>query len=307
MGHHRAIEFRAVTEPAIRTREVKANGLSFTIDEAGEGDDVALCLHGFPEARISWRRQLPLLASLGWRAVAPDLRGYGQSSRPTGVDNYTMGPLVADTVALFEALGAKRRLLVGHDWGGVIAWVTAAKQAIPLDGLVVMNAPHPRVYRRVYLRSWKQKAKSWYMLFFQLPGLPEWATTRNRAAALVRGFTAQIKDPGALEPGAIETFRENILVPGAATAMINYYRANSRVIFDASLDRGIECPTLLVWGDNDAFADIELAHGYEDFVRDFTLAIMPGVSHWVQQEAPDRVNAMLATWMRDRGLAPAAG
>jgi pimeloyl-ACP methyl ester carboxylesterase len=295
-----------MTAATITTREVKANGLSFMVDETGEGDSVALCLHGFPESRISWRRQLPVLANLGWRAVAPDLRGFGQSSRPIGVEHYRVDRLVEDTVALFNALGAKRRLLIAHDWGGVVAWAAAAKQAIDLAGLVVMNAPHPRVYRRVFMQSWKQKAKSWYILFFQLPGLPEWVTTRNRAEALIRSFTDQVKNPSVFEPGAIETFRENILVPGAATAMINYYRANSRVIFDAALDRKIECPTLLVWGDNDAFADIVLTQGYEDFVRDFTLAIVPGVSHWVQQEAPDRVNAMLTKWMGDHGLAPAS-
>jgi pimeloyl-ACP methyl ester carboxylesterase len=295
-----------MTAATITTREVKANGLSFMVDETGEGDSVALCLHGFPESRISWRRQLPVLANLGWRAVAPDLRGFGQSSRPIGVEHYRVDRLVEDTVALFNALGAKRRLLIAHDWGGVVAWAAAAKQAIDLAGLVVMNAPHPRVYRRVFMQSWKQKAKSWYILFFQLPGLPEWVTTRNRAEALIRSFTDQVKNPSVFEPGAIETFRENILVPGAATAMINYYRANSRVIFDAALDRKIECPTLLVWGDNDAFADIVLTQGYEDFVRDFTLAIVPGVSHWVQQEAPDRVNAMLTKWMDDHGLAPAS-
>ncbi len=291
-----------MSTPAIRTREVKANGLSFMLDEAGEGDSVALCLHGFPESRISWRRQLPMLAKLGWRAVAPDLRGFGQSSRPKGVEAYRVDRLVEDVVGLFDALGAKRRLLVAHDWGGVVAWAVAAKQAVELAGLVVMNAPHPRVYHRVYLRSWRQRTKSWYILFFQLPGLPEWVVTRNNAQALIDSFVNQVKDKDGFEPGALETFRANVLVPGAATAMLNYYRANLGVIRDKALDRRIECPTLLVWGDNDAFAGVELATGYEDFVRDFTLAIVPGVSHWVQQEAPERVNAMMMKWMSDHGL-----
>jgi pimeloyl-ACP methyl ester carboxylesterase len=289
--------------PAIATRMIEANGLRFAIDEAGEGDSIALLLHGFPEARISWRRQLPMLADLGWRAVAVDMRGFGQSSRPSGVENYRVDRLVEDTVALFDALGAKRRLLIAHDWGGVVAWAAAAKQATKLAGLIIMNAPHPRVYRRVYMRSWKQRSKSWYMLFFQLPGLPEWVVTRNNAQALIDSFTKQVKDPACFEPGALETFRANVLVPGAATAMINYYRANPGVVQDKALDRKIECPTLLVWGDNDAFAGVELTQGYEDFVRDFTLAIVPGVSHWVQQEAPDRVNAMMTKWMGDHGLA----
>src|SRR6185295_16829194 len=106
----------------VRTRQVPANGLTFAIDEAGDGAKVALLLHGFPESRAAWRRQLPHLARLGWRAVACDLRGYGDSDRPARKADYVIDRLVDDVVALFDALGASRRLLIGHDWGGVIAW-----------------------------------------------------------------------------------------------------------------------------------------------------------------------------------------
>ena len=120
---------------AISTRTVAANGLTFAIDECGEGDAVALCLHGFPECRFSWRYQLPFLAARGWRAVAPDLRGYGGSSRPPAQADYRLDHLVADVAALFDALGAKRRLLVAHDWGALIAWVFAMRRVRPLEGL----------------------------------------------------------------------------------------------------------------------------------------------------------------------------
>ena len=133
---------------AIRTRTIAANGLTFTVDEAGEGDDVALLLHGFPESRWSWRDQLPLLAELGWRAVAPDMRGYGQSSRPEGVDAYKVEHLVEDVAGLLDALGARRRLLVAHDWGALVAWVFAIERRLPLDGLVIMNVPHPGTLAR---------------------------------------------------------------------------------------------------------------------------------------------------------------
>ena len=153
----------------ITTRHVAANGLTFAIDEAGVGPDIALCLHGFPESRFSWRHQLEPLAAMGWHAVAPDLRGYGDSSRPKGREAYRIGRLVADAAALFDAFGARRRLLIAHDWGAAIAWAFAIRNVRPLDGLVIMNVPHPAIFRAVLKRSWAQRGRSWYMLFFQLP------------------------------------------------------------------------------------------------------------------------------------------
>jgi epoxide hydrolase 4 len=143
------------------------------------------------------------------------------------------------------------------------------------------------------------------MLFFQLPSLPEWVVTRNNAQALIDSFVKQVKDPDGFEPGALETFRANALVPGAATAMINYYRANLRVLADRSTPAPmIETPTLMIWGEADAALSIENTRGYEKLVRDFTLERLPRVSHWVQQEAPDEVNARLASWLARKGLAP---
>src|SRR4051812_11425604 len=174
----------------IQTRRVRANGLTFTIDEAGGGDKVALLLHGFPESRAAWRAQLPYLAQLGWRAVACDLRGYGDTDRPSRKTDYRIGHLVDDVVALFEVLGASHRLLIGHDWGGVIAWQTALRP-VALDGLVILNAPHPAIFRRVLRRNWRQKLRSWYVLFFQLPWLPETYLTGNNGQGLVQTLRRQ--------------------------------------------------------------------------------------------------------------------
>lgn len=286
----------------VTTRFVEANGLRFSVDEAGRGEDVALLLHGFPESRFSWRHQLPALAALGWRAVAPDLRGYGETSRPQGLSAYRIEHLVADAGALFDALGARRRLLVGHDWGAAIAWSFAAARARPLDGLVCMNVPHPAVFARVLRRSWRQKARSWYIAFFQIPGLPEWALTRDRAAAVARAFTGMALDRSAFPDEVLERYRADALRPGAMTAMLAYYRANLRGLGAARPWPPIATPTLLVWGERDAALGLELTEGYEGLVEDLTLRRLPDVSHWVQQEAPDAVNAALAEWMGARGL-----
>ncbi len=291
----------------IITGRMRAGGLSFVVDEAGEGDSVALLLHGFPESRHSWRHQLSLLADLGWRAIAPDLRGYGESSRPLGRSQYKLAKLTDDVANLFDAAGARRRLLIGHDWGGIIAWAFAMEGRLPLDGLVAMNAPHLGVFGALMRASWKQRMKSWYMGFFQIPALPEAMILAANARAITQAFVREAVDKSRFPPQVTEVYRKNALIPGAMTAMINYYRAN---VFDmARFSAGnvpmIDEPTLLIWGEADGFMGVEATDGYGPYVRDFTLRRLPEVSHWVQQEAPEAVNAQLAAWMKAKGLARA--
>lgn len=274
----------------IRSRRLAANGLEFAIDEAGQGDDVALFLHGFPEARATWRRQLPHMADQGWRAVAPDLRGYGESSRPAARADYRIDRLVADVEAMFQALGARRRLLVGHDWGGVIAWQAALSGRVALDGLAILNAPHPTVFQRVLNDGWRQRLRSWYVAFFMLPGLPEWQLTRRHGRALDKALAGVPADLLAL-------YKDNICRPGSATAMIDYYRANALALSaQAPPSAPLKTPTLMIWGEDDVALDVALTQGNEAFVSDFTLVRLPGISHWVQQEAPERVNRAITNW-----------
>ncbi len=284
----------------ITSRTIQANGLSFAVDECGEGENIALLLHGFPEARFSWRHQLPALAALGWRAVAPDLRGYGGSSRPRDRDAYAIDHLVEDAAALFDALGARRRLLIGHDWGAAIAWAFAIRRARALDGLIVMNVPHPTVFGRVLRASWRQKRRSWYIAFFQLPWLPEKALTAGGARAVERAFIGMARNPDAFPPEVLARYRDNALAPGAATAMINYYRANVGLLNRAAVVEPVRVPTLMIWGEHDSALGIEMTEGYDGLVDDWTLVRLPQASHWVQQDAPDAVNAAMRRWLGDK-------
>jgi pimeloyl-ACP methyl ester carboxylesterase len=279
----------------ITTRTIEANGLRFLIDEAGTGDRVALLLHGFPESRRCWRHQLPALADLGWHAVAPDMRGYGGSSRPTGRAAYRVDNLVEDTAALFDALGARQRLLIGHDWGGMIAWAFAIRRARPLDGIVILNAPHPRVYREA-VRHWRQRLRSWYVLFFQLPWLPERRLGADRAAAVGRLLRRSSRRAETFPPEIIEHYRDNAAAPGALTAMINYYRANLDV---GAMARGpgVDAPMLLLWGEQDTALGPELVTPTASHVDDIAIQRFRDVSHWLPEEAPDEVNAALAEWL----------
>ena len=290
-------------DTAITTRFVDANDLRFEVHQCGGGDRLALCLHGFPEHAYAWRHQLPLLARLGYRAWAPCLRGYGKSSRPGRVADYRMDCLTADVVGLIDAAAARSTLLIGHDWGGGIAWATALSRLRPLDRLIILNAPHPALFVAGLFR-WPQIRRSWYIFAFQLPILPELALRRRGARAIARAFLDMAVDKTRFPPEVLDVYRRQALEPGALTAMVNYYRAN-RTLFrrtraghpDPSLTRTIDVPTLLIWGEADTALGKELTYGTEHLVRDLTVRYLPGVSHWVQQEAPKRVNELIETWL----------
>jgi pimeloyl-ACP methyl ester carboxylesterase len=283
-----------------KTRTVSANGFEFAVDEAGSGDHLALLLHGFPESRFSWRYQLPVLAKLGYRAWAPDLRGYGGTDpKPRAASAYLIDRLMDDVAALIDASGARCVTLIGHDWGAGLAWTFAANRVRPLERLVIMNVPHPAVmFAQMRAGNWAQLRRSWYMFFFQLPGLPEAMMTANGARAIRRAFYDMAVDKTHFTPDVLDRYAADAQRPGAMTGMINWYRAAFRL---GGKLRGpwpvIETPTLIVWGEEDAALGVELLDGTDAHVRDLTIKRLPGVSHWVQQEAPEQVNGILTDWL----------
>ena len=285
----------------IRVRMVAANGLDFEVAETGEGDRLALCLHGFPELNFSWRYQMPLLAGLGYRVWAPNLRGYGLSSKPEGIDAYSVPNIVADVAALIDASGATEVLLIGHDWGAAVAWAFAIGNVRPLTGLVIMNVPHPACFARE-LKTWKQLSKSWYMFLFQAPKLPEALLAANDGAAIRRAFHGDAIDKSNFTPDVLDVYA-GAARRKALTPMLNWYRAAARGSFfrAARMDLPmIEVPTLMIWGEADRALDIANVRGTERYVRDLTLKRLPNVSHWVQQERPDLVNPILEVWIREK-------
>jgi pimeloyl-ACP methyl ester carboxylesterase len=296
---------------AIEHREVHANGLRFHVatcePEAGS-DRLALCLHGFPECWYSWRLQLPMLARLGYRAWAPDLRGYGTSDRPPSVADYDLEPLMDDVAGLIDAARPRETVLLAHDWGGAIAWMFAMRRRRPLDRLIVMNLPHPACMERE-LRGWAQRRRSLYVLFFQLPWISEWLLSVRNYRAIREAFRGMALDKSRFPDDVLDVFVENAARPGALTAMLNYYRAVVRGGGRRQQALGyprIEIPTLLLWGEEDRALGKETTVGTERYVSDLTLRTLPGVSHWVQQEAPETVNAMVEAWLLGRPVPTAA-
>jgi epoxide hydrolase 4 len=288
-------------DPRIETRFVDANHARFEVDMCGDGDRLALCLHGFPEHSFSWRYQLPMLADLGYRAWAPNLRGYGRSSRPDGMAAYAIEALLADVAGLIDAANARETVLIAHDWGAVIAWFFAMRRIRPLSKLVICNVPHPGPAQKAMSRP-AQIIKSWYILFFQIPRLPELLLGRDGARAVGESIRRSSVDADRFPDEVVEVYRRNAAQPGALTAMINYYRAllrggGARRQRDAGYPV-IETPTLMIWGEDDVALTKETTYGTEDYVRDLTIRYLPRVSHWVQQEAPEIVNPMIRAFLR---------
>jgi pimeloyl-ACP methyl ester carboxylesterase len=287
---------------------VRANGLDFEVLAAGDGDRLALCLHGFPEHAISWRHQIPLLVSLGYRVWAPNQRGYGNTTRPLQRDDYAIPRLLDDISALIDASGANSVSLIGHDWGAALCWFYAMRPARPIERLVIMNVPHPKLFARALRAAWRQRLRSWYIAFFQLPRLPEWALGRDHARAIGELFLHSATDPAQFPDDVLAVYRDQASRAGALTAMINWYRAagRTRSTRTRTPTPKIEIPTLMVWGEEDSALGKETTYGTSAYVSNLKLHYLPGVSHWVQQDAPERVNELLGPFLTNPVAEPAA-
>jgi len=296
-----ADQFTWNPEPAsgIVMQWVEANGLTFEVATAGESKKLALCLHGFPELNYSWRHQIPLLVEMGYEVWAPNLRGYGGSTKPDGIESYRLNTIDQDIAALIDASGAEEVTLIAHDWGAIIAWHFAIKKIRPLTRLVIMNVPHPKCARRE-MKHWYQLRKSWYIFFFQLPWLPEKMLGRNRAQPVKEAFSKMAVDKSRFPDNELQVYADAAGRPGALRSMINYYRALLRTKDAREIGDGmVTVPTLMIWGEEDTAIDIRCTNGTEEWVSDLELHRLPGVSHWVQQEAPEKVNAILREWLAD--------
>ena len=277
-----------------RHRHVVVQGIRLHIVEDGPADGPAiLFLHGFPEFWYGWHRQLPFFAEAGYRVIAPDQRGYNLSDKPGGIGAYKIDTLAGDAVGLLDALNIDQAFLVGHDWGGFVAWWAAASAPERFPRVAILNVPHPLVMRRFLKKDKKQRRRSWYIFFFQLPWLPEfWYRRRNFLIGerSIRGTARR----GTFTDDDMTAYREAWRQPGALRAMIHWYRASMRRRPASQGAMRIPQPTLLLWGLRDRFLSRRMIAPSLEFCDDGHLQEFPKATHWVHHEEPDEINRALA-------------
>jgi pimeloyl-ACP methyl ester carboxylesterase len=265
--------------------------LVFDVRDTGPPDgSVVVLLHGFPQRNDSWNAVINRLAAQGYRCLAPNQRGYSPGARPSRRRDYRMSELVADVGALIDASGAGRVHLVGHDWGAAVAWAAAAEMPERLATVSPISVPHPAAFLKSIPTS-RQGLASWYMYFFQLPRIPEWLLMRRNGAMASYFLRRTGQTPAALERD-VQAMSDS----GAMTAGINWYRAIPLSDLRASTQK-ISVPTMYVWSDQDIALLPKAAHDTARYVSgEYLFEILPGVSHWIPDEQPDKLADLLLDW-----------
>jgi pimeloyl-ACP methyl ester carboxylesterase len=253
------------------------NDLTFDVRDAGPADGpVVVLLHGFPQHNDSWNAVIDRLTAQGYRCLAPNQRGYSAGARPSRRRDYRIPELVGDLGALIDASGARQVHLVGHDWGAAVAWAAAAEMPERLATVSPISVPHPAAFLKSFVTS-RQGLASWYMYFFQLPRIPEWLLMRRNGA-----IASDSLRRGGLIPAAVERDVNAMREPGAMRAAIN---------------QKVSVPTLYVWSDEDIALMPKAAHDTARYATgEYRFEIMPGVSHWIPDEQPDKLADLLLDW-----------
>jgi pimeloyl-ACP methyl ester carboxylesterase len=262
--------------------------------EEGEGPLVVL-LHGFPELWYSWRKQIPALAAAGFRVIAPDLPGYNDSSKPKDIAAYHPLAIARDIAGLIAQSGDVPCAVVGHDWGGLAAWLLAMCHSDVVSRLVVMNSPHPVPYGRELRSSSSQKLRAAYQLFFAMPLLPR-LVVRPLLAPVMRRM-ARLTDEELAE------YRTSWRKQRATQSMLNYYRALKRYRGELrAVIKRIDVPTMLIWGERDPVFIRATSENFSEWVPDLRVERLPEAGHFVQSEAPEKVNELLIAFLKSEGL-----
>jgi len=277
----------SVLEGSWKHEYITSNGIKLHYVTQGEGP-LMLMLHGFPEFWYSWRHQIPEFAQ-NFKVVALDLRGYNESDKPSNQSAYVMDEFIKDIAGVIKGLGYTQCVLVGHDWGGAIAWNVAYAHPDMVERLIILNLPHPAKFAEG-LRTPQQLLRSSYIFFFQLPALPEWLLQFSDYQAIETALTGMAVDKYTFSKADLDAYKQAAAKPGALTAMLNYYRN----VFEQKLINHhwsiLEVPTLMIWGESDTALGKELTYGTEAYVRNLQIKYIPNCSHWVQQEKPQLVS-----------------
>ena len=278
-------------------RVFQINGVALHVVLAGPTSGKPLILlHGFPEFWFAWRHQIDHFVSSGYRVIIPDQRGYNLSDKPAGIANYSIDLLARDVVGILDTVADSSAFVVGHDWGAAVTWYLAARYPERVSRAAMLSVPHPRIFIKNLIKSPAQLRKSWYLLFFQVPWLPECMLRRRDWALLVRALR-NTSPPGVFSDPDLEQYKKSWAKKGALTAMLNWYRAAllrpSQFALDPEASR-VKVPALLIWGKNDQFVGQAMARESLQYCDDGHLELFETATHWVQHEEPLQVNTLLS-------------
>ncbi|MBO3463561.1 alpha/beta hydrolase [Aetokthonos hydrillicola Thurmond2011] len=288
----------SILEGSWQNGYIKTNGITLHYVTQGQGP-LMLMLHGFPEFWYSWRHQIPEFAK-DFKVVALDLRGYNDSDKPQDQSAY-MAEFVKDIEGVIKGLGYDKCVLVGHDWGGAIAWNFAYTHPEMVEQLIILNLPHPAKFAQG-LRNPQQLLRSSYIFLFQLPWVPEILLQSADYQLVENTLKGMAVEKSTFTQADIEAYKNAVAKRGALTAMLSYYRN----FFQQKLFKEdwpvLEVPTLMIWGEKDTALSKELSYGTEVYVKDFQIKYIPNCSHWVQQEKPQLVNQYIREFLDTRSL-----
>ena len=288
--------------PAVEQRRIRTGEVTLNVALSGpENGPPVILLHGFPEFWFGWRAQIGPLAAAGYRVIAPDQRGYNLSDKPRGARAYRLDSLAGDVLALASALGVDRFSLVGHDWGASVAWWLATIAPERIERLAILNAPHPAIWLREMTEDPEQRKKSAYVRMLRIPLLPELMVRASGYKGLTDAFATATRSE-AFDAGALARYRAAWTQPGALTATLNWYRALFLQSLPVPPPGSLKPPTLVLWGDQDAFARPELAEMSAALCARSAVRHFPSASHWLAHDEPKAVTAGLLDFLKD-GLA----
>jgi pimeloyl-ACP methyl ester carboxylesterase len=286
-------------EYALEHHQVPTNGLQLHVVQCGPLDGpLVILLHGFPDFWYGWHKQLRVLAAAGYRVWVPDQRGYNLSDKPSGIRPYTLPTLAADIIGLIDAAGRPQASLVGHDWGGIVAWHLATYHASRISRAAILNVPHPSVLPVGFVRLPTQLLRSWYVFFFQLPWVPEQMIRRHHWRLGVQGLRAA-SHPGTFTAADIALYKTAWAQPRALTSMLNWYRAFRYGLGQEQEGgpRRVHIPIQIIWGKQDVALDARLAVLSQRLCDQAELHYFPEASHWVQHDEAAEVNALLVKFL----------
>jgi epoxide hydrolase 4 len=277
---------------------VPTNGIHLHVLDAGPSDaPPVILLHGFPEFSYGWRKQIDPLAAAGFRVIVPDQRGYNRSDKPQQVSAYTIDTLAADVLGLADACGARTVRVVGHDWGAAVGWWLALHHPERIERLAILNVPHPVAFARTLRRNPRQILRSWYIVALQVPWLPERVLQANGMRAMTRALQTSSR-PHTFGSEDLERYRDAWSQPGALTGMVNWYRAALRHGLRLRAPARVRVPTLILWGDRDAFLEPGNADRSLALCDDGRLVRFPQATHWLQHEEAAEVNRQLIEFLQ---------